>query len=318
MARDILISGALCLLTGCGSGGSGGDSAVDGPFTLLTTDNPNGEDDDPSVAVDANGDVHVVWFSDRDGTKDLYYLRSTTIDLATGTISWTPIVHVTALDAVDFPPPTQGDNFPALIVDEDGMVNVAWHRWNLANESHIQFLRSDGTPAGWAGAVTRDVTVGPNFDRFPCLVRYAADDLRIYFGSSTRQTPNVNDIFVSISGDDGASWGLPAAVATLNVFGEQSQFPRVVKRSATSYLAVLDRWRIGTTTDLFDPSSDVFYAESADGEDWTVDQVSVDPLDDQNDIVPALFFDHAGTPSITWATIAFGCLLYTSPSPRDS
>jgi hypothetical protein len=183
---------------------------------------------------------------------------------------------------------------------------VAWHRWNLANESHIQFVRSDGTSAGWASAVTRDVTSGPNFDRFPCLVRYAPDDLRIYFGSSTRQTPGVNDAFVTISSDDGASWGAPAAVASLNDFGEQSQFPKVVKRSDTSFLAVLDRWRINAPIDLFDPSSDVFYGESSDGENWIVDQVSLDALDDQNDITPALYFDHAGTPSITWATVAFG------------
>src|SRR4029079_18410316 len=146
--------------------------------------------------VDAAGNLHVVWFSDRDGTKDLYYVRSTGIDLHTTTITWTPPVQITDLDPVQFPPPTQGDNFPSIAVDADGTINVAWFRWNLSNECHILFERSDGTPAGWASAVPVDVTVGANCDRFPHVVRFAADDLRIYFGSSSRGTPNVNDIFV--------------------------------------------------------------------------------------------------------------------------
>ena len=295
---------ALVALAGCS--GSSGDHGIDGEFTFLTTDNLDGEDDDPAVAVDAQGNLHVVWFSDRDGTKDLYHVCSTSIDLATATIAWTSPVQITDLDPVDYPPPTQGDNFPALAIDADGTLNLAWFRWNLANECHILFERSDGTPQGWAAAVPVDVTTGANFDRFPDVVRFADDDLRIYFGSSTRKTPDVNDVFVVTSDDDGATWSAPAEVASLNVFSQQSQFPSVVKRSDTEYLAVLDRWDIGTTADLFDPSSDVFYAESMDGETWTVDQVSIDPLDDQNDLTPTLFFDHAGVPHIAWTTIALG------------
>jgi hypothetical protein len=294
----------LLLLLGCPNKG-GGSHAIDGAFTFLTTDNPNGEDDDPAVAVDAAGNLHVVWFSDRDGTKDLYYVRSTGIDLHTTTITWTPPVQITDLDPVQFPPPTQGDNFPSIAVDADGTINVAWFRWNLSNECHILFERSDGTPAGWASAVPVDVTVGANFDRFPHVVRFAADDLRIYFGSSSRGTPNVNDIFVTSSSDDGASWSTPVAVATLNTPGEQSQFPTVVKLANGTYAATLDRWDLGTRLDLFDPSSDVFYAESSDGDLWTVDQVTNDAPDDVNDITPTLFFDHAGAGHLAWATIGF-------------
>ncbi len=293
---------ALLLLAGCRHGSDGGDGA----FTFLTTDNLAGEDDDPAVAVDPAGNVHVVWFSDRDGTKDLYHVRSTSIDLASATIAWTDPVQITDLAPLDFPPPTRGDNFPALAIDADGMLNVAWHRWNLANECHILFVRSDGTPAGWAGAVPVDVTSGAHFDRFPDVVRFAPDDLRIYFGSSTRKTPDVDDVFVARSTDDGATWGAPEEVASLNAAGEQSHFPSVLKLSDTEYLATLDRWAIPDVGDLFDPSSDVFHAESNDGETWLVEQVSFDPLDDRNDITPALFLDHLGAAHLAWATIAFG------------
>jgi hypothetical protein len=224
----------------------------------------------------------------------------------TATIGWTAPVQITDLDPAQYPPPTQGDNFPSIAVDADGSIDVAWFRWNLANECHILFERSDGTPAGWASAVPVDVTTGANFDRFPHVVRFAADDLRIYFGSSTRGTPTVNDIFVTISADDGATWSTPTAVTTLNTPGEQSQFPKVVKLPNGTFAATLDRWILGTSLDLFDPSSDVFYAESSDGDLWTVDQVTNDPADDVNDITPTLFLDHTGAAHLAWATIGFG------------
>jgi hypothetical protein len=72
---------------------------VNGPVTFLTTGNLGGEDDDPAVAVDAQGNIHVVWFSDRDGTKDLYTVRSTGFDLAAGTISWSSPVQITDNDS---------------------------------------------------------------------------------------------------------------------------------------------------------------------------------------------------------------------------
>ncbi len=302
--RSVLL---LCLLAapvGCSGSGSGGDGGVNGSFQFLTTGNLNGEDDDPAVAVDAQRDIHVVWFSDRDGTKDLYHVESTSIDLKTATIAWTNPVQITDLDPVSFPPPTQGDNYPSLFIDDDGTLNVAWHRWNLSNESHVMFIRSDGTPQGWANALEVEVTTGANFDQFPNVVRYAPNDLRIYFSSTSRKTFGVYDLFVARSADDGATWGAPTEVATLNVMTEQSSFASVIKRSSNSYVATLDRWSIGTG--FLDPSSDVFYAESSDGENWTVDQVSTDPLDDQNDIVPTFFSDHAGTPYLAWATTAFG------------
>jgi hypothetical protein len=300
------LSGALGLLVLVGCWGSESSSSKEppSPFTLLTTGNPDGEDDDPAVALDAQGNLHVVWFSDRDGSKDLYYARSTSIDPLARTIDWTPELQITHLDPMDFPPPTQGDNYPSLFIDADGTLNVAWHRWNLFDESHVMLLRSDGTPAGWAGATEVNVTRGANFDQFPRVVRFAPDDLRVYFASTTRKTLGVYDLFVARSTDDGASFAEPTEVVSLNEATQQSAFAWVEKVSASSYVAVLDRWTIGLG--FLDPSTDVYWAESSDGESWTVETVSVDPADDQVDFTPAPFFDHGGAAHVVWASTAFG------------
>lgn len=301
----VTILAVLLALGACTKHDSGG-SGVHGTFRFLTTDNLDGEEDDPAVALGPDGTIHVVWFSDRDGTKDLYYVRSQAIDPAHGTITWSAPTQITHLDPAQFPPPTQGDNYPALAIDDDGMLNVAWHRWNLANESHILFLRSDGTDAGWAAASEVDVTTGPQFDRFPNLVRFGPADLRIYFGSSTAGTPGVNEVFMTSSIDDGQHWSTPVPVASLNAALEHTSLPMVAKLSDTSFVATIERWSVGAPGDVLDPTTDVFHAESADGENWSVDPVTSALADVEPDFAPALFLDRLGEPWIAWATTSFG------------
>jgi hypothetical protein len=286
--------------------------------------NLGGEDDDPAVAVDLQGNLHVVWFSDRDGTKDVYGTHSTGFDLPSGTITWSPPIHITDNALAQFPPPTQGDNFPALLIDSSGTHHLAWHRVDLSNQSHILYAQSDGSAAGWAAATVVSVTTGANFDRFPNVVRVAANDLRIFFVSHTRVAPlNKDGIFVAKSTDKGATWGAAAEVATLNSATEQSSLPSVVRLSSGLFTATFQRWKLNPANDVLDPSNDIFYAESSDGDTWTAAaQVTSDPADDKNDLASAFFFDHAGIQHLTWGATSFGDpagdLVQTKVSDRAS
>jgi hypothetical protein len=279
---------------------------VDGPVTFLTTGNLDGDDDDPAVAVDGQGRVHAVWFSDRDGTKDLYAVHSTAFDLVNGTIAWSDPVQITNNDPAQFPNPAQGDNFPTLFIDGNGNHHLAWHRVDLINASHILYMQSDGTAEGWAAATVQNVTSGLHYDRFPKVVKFASNEMRIYFNSSTRATPNKNDIFFSRSTDNGITWEAPVEVASLNTATEQSTFPTIVKAPNGPFLGTLVRWKLQPASDFLDPSSDVFYAVSGDGETWTVEQVTSDSNDIANDLTPTLFFDHASNARLAWATTGFG------------
>jgi hypothetical protein len=174
------------------------------------------------------------------------------------------------------------------------------------NAAHIHYAKSDGTASGWAAATVVDVTTGLNYDRFPHLLRGSATDLRVYFNSSTRKTAGKNDIFMATSANHGVSWGAVAEVATLNTAGEQSPFPWVVKVAANDFQAAFVRWKLEPSSDFLDVTSDVFYGHSTDGLAWTVDQVTSDANDNQNDLVPRLFADHAGARRLTWSTIALG------------
>ncbi len=307
----LFLIAATIFCTGCGGGGSAPpvvtSSGVDGPVNFLTTGNLNGNDDDPSVAMDPQGNIHVVWFSDRDGTKDLYAVHSTAIDLASGTITWSSPIHITDNATAQFPPPTQGDEFPSLVIDSSGTHHLAWHRIDLSNQSHILYARSDGTAAGWAAATVAPVTSGANFDRFANVVRVSATDLRIFFVSHTRVAPAGKDgIFVAKSIDNGATWGASTEVATLNSATEQTSLPTIVRLPSGLFTATFQRWKLNPSNDVLDPTSDIFYGESNDGDNWTASQVTSDPADNQNDLAPSFFFDHSGTVRLVWGSTAFG------------
>ncbi len=303
----LLLLGVLCAV-GCQSNSDSGSATTDlnGPVVFLTSDNLDGEDDDPAVAVDGQGTIFVVWFSDRDGTKDLYAAHSTAINATSGFITWSSPIQITTNALPDFEPPSTGDNFPSLFIDSAGTHHLAWHRWQPDNSSHILYAKSDGTQAGWANAPVVPVTSGANFDRFPSIVQMAANDLRIYFASTTRNTPNKNDTFVASSATNGDTWQSPTEVASLNTAGEQSSLPTVLRMPDGSFAAALQRFKLDPSNDVLDPTSDIFYAASANGTTWSVDQVTSDPFDAQNDLAPSLFIDHAGAVRLAWGTTQFG------------
>lgn len=306
MKPSFILLAALLFCVGCSKKKSvAGNPPVNGPVTFLTMGNLSGDDDDPAVAVDAQGNIHVVWFSDRDGTKDLYAVRSTGFDLTNGTISWSAPIQLTDNDSAA-PPPLLQDNFPSLLIDEVGTFHLTWHRINQINASHILYMKSDGTAGGWASATLDSVTTGLNHDRFPKIAKFATNDLRIYFNSSTRAVPGKNDIYVCKSTDNGDSWSAPVEVSSLNTGSEQSTFPTVVKLSANSFAATLVRWKLEPSSDFLDRTSDIFYASSTDGDNWAVEQVTSEPGDTLNDLTPTFFSDHSSKTHLAWATIATG------------
>jgi hypothetical protein len=274
---------------------------------FLTSDNLDGEEDDPAVAVDGQGTIFVVWFSDRDGTKDLYATHSTAINPSSGFITWSSPIQITNNALPDFEPPSTGDHFPSLFIDNAGTHHLAWHRWQpVTNESHILYAKSDGTEAGWANATVVNVTTGAHSDRFPNIVQIAANELRVYFVSTTRNTPNKNDIFVATSVSNGDAWQSPTEVPSLNSATEQSSLPTVLRLPNGSFVAALQRFKLNPSNDVLDPSSDIFFAESANGATWSVDRVTSDPADFFNDLAPSLFIDHAGAVRLAWGATQFG------------
>jgi len=131
--------------------------------------------------------------------------------------------------------------------------------------------------------------------------------LRIFFVSHTRVAPFGKDgIFVAKSADNDATWGAPVEITTLNSATEQASLPAMTRLSTGLFTAAFQRWKLNPSNDVLDPTNDIFYAESNDGDTWTATQVTSDSADNQNDLAPSFFFDHNGNPHLVWGTTAFG------------
>lgn len=119
----------------------------------------NGNSDNPGIAVDKNGDVHVVWYDATDGEwgsdSEIMYSRSSAL-------GWSTIVLSDDLSLWN-----NGDSYyPNIAIDNDGNVHVVWHdatdgEWGIDWE--IMYIKSSAD--GWSNAtVISDDNTGWNND----------------------------------------------------------------------------------------------------------------------------------------------------------
>ena len=90
---------------------------------LLSTNSPT-KDEDPTVLRARDGSIFVAWFSDRDAGNADIYITSTR-----GGTEWTAPVRVTTS--------RDGDFYPNLLQDEQGVFHLVWFRWDAPFRGHI-------------------------------------------------------------------------------------------------------------------------------------------------------------------------------------
>jgi hypothetical protein len=135
----------------------------------------------------AEGEVlHVIFFEERDGNREIYYKRSTN-----GGTSWGPDVRLTNNVAVS--------HFPSIAVS-DGIVHVVWEEYRDGN-AEIYYKRSSDTGVTW-GADTR-LTNNSAKSLSPSL---AVSGSLVHLTWFDQRDGN-NEIYYKRSDDAGLSWG---------------------------------------------------------------------------------------------------------------
>jgi hypothetical protein len=89
----------------------------------------------PSIAVDADGHVHLAWSDARDGNKEIYYARR---DWDAG--SWETELRLTEY--------VRESNFPSIAVAPDGTVSLVWHDSRDGNFEIFYKMRRSEALAG--------------------------------------------------------------------------------------------------------------------------------------------------------------------------
>jgi hypothetical protein len=188
----------LLLLAACG-----GDDSVTPPptppgrysptdATLLSTASPT-KDEDPSVLLANDGSIVVAWFSDRGSNPDIYIAHCTK-----GT-TWSAPVRVTTSG--------DGDFYPNLIQDANGVFRLTWFRWHALNRGNIWYNQSTD-PLNWDTANEKQVTTTADVDDWVPTIAETPDSLRVFFVSEVRDsTNNTSDIYYASSASDSVAFG---------------------------------------------------------------------------------------------------------------
>jgi len=187
----------LLFLAACGGDDSTAPPPTPGRYEptaakLLSAGSPT-KDEDLSVLLASDGSIVVAWFSDRGGNSDLYIARCTK-----GT-TWSAPVRVTTS--------ADGDFYPNLIQDANGVFRLTWFRWYALNRGSIWYNQSTD-PLSWDTANEKPVTTTANVDDWVPTIAETPDSLRVFFVSEVRDsTNNTSDIYYASSASDSVAFG---------------------------------------------------------------------------------------------------------------
>lgn len=141
----------------------------------------------PVIAVDSSGDLHVVWWDDTPGNREIYHKKSTD-----GGGTWTTAQRITW---------TSGHSVhPANAIDSLGNLHVVWEDSTPGNNETYYKGSPDGG-ATWTTAKRITLTSGDS--QFPASAVDPSDHVHVVWEDLT---PGNWEIYYSQSTDGGATW----------------------------------------------------------------------------------------------------------------
>jgi hypothetical protein len=262
-----------------------------GPKTLLSDNNPNDLDEDPSVRAAADGSLIIAYFSSRNGNPDLYLRR--TFD----GVTWTE-TRITTSPAADY--------YPSLSQDETGRFHLAWFRWTAFQVGSVWY-NSTLDPTSWDPSNEEQVTTAANVDDWvPSLAKTASGDLLIAFASEKRNPASHSELYLSKKPAGQSAWLAALPIAALESATEDDTLPVLTRTGATLTLDWV-RCAPGGTPPCLSGSADLYRASSNDGATWSAPEtLTSDAADTTADTLPSSYFDSQGTGWLLWVSAPAG------------
>jgi hypothetical protein len=164
---------------------------------------PTGKAENPAGAVDANGNLYVVWSG---GVSGETYFSQVNSSQAVLTTSWSK--------AMLLPSPEQAGSHPDILVDPNGRIHVAY-AIPLNENRGVYLTYSDDQGSTWSEPerVFDAVSAGWAMVDNPRLTLTGADDLHLIFTRySLPSGTGPLGLYYTQSGDGGQSWSPAAAV----------------------------------------------------------------------------------------------------------
>jgi hypothetical protein len=183
-----------------------------------------------SLAADAAGRVHTVWYDNRDGVSQIYYKRS-----PDGGRTWGSDLRLAACAAMQ--------EAPALAVEGDN-VFVVWHS-QQDGRFNVFLKRSPDGGANWETDVQLSARDGAAYSS----IAVAGESVHVVWGD---QRDGQTEIYIRSSIDAGLSWGPEMRLSELPF---ESWVPTVEASGRNVYVAWVDT-RDGNEEEYFRRSAD--------------------------------------------------------------
>jgi hypothetical protein len=229
----------------------------------------SGDTDDPAVASDVSGNVHVVWTDSTPGNWEIYYRKS-----ADGGATWSAAKRITW---------TAGQSFnPAVAVDPSGSLHVVWWGDQTGNWE-IYYKKGANGGATWSAAQRLSWSLGASYS--PDIAVDSSAYLQVVWQDDT---PGFPDIFQRKSQNAGSAW---TTLKNLSRTSSYSMDPAIAAGASGRVHVV---WY-----DTTPGNNEIYYVLSTNGGDtWGTGQRLTWTAADSED--PDIAVDSSGKIHVVW------------------
>ena len=229
----------------------------------------SGDSENPAIAIDSSGNIHVVWEDDTHGNYEIYYKRSTD-----GGSTWnTQRLTWNYGNSVD----------PAIAIDSSGNIHVVWANDQLFYDYEIYYKRSKDGGTTWQPP--RRLTWN-SYDTYdPAIAIDSSGNIHVVWEYYTSY--NNYEIYYKMSTDGGSIWQ-PTKRITWNT--SNSYDPAIAIDSSGNIHVVWHDYTPG--------NSEIYYKRSTDcGLTWTTQRLTWSSGDSYD---PVIAIDSSGNIHVVW------------------
>ncbi len=197
----------------------------------------------PAIAIDAWGNIHVVWQDSTPGNSEIYYKKSTN-----GAATWTANTRLTSNSGAS--------EYPAIAVNSAGHLYVVWQDSTPGN-SEIYYKKSANNGDTWTASQRLTTTSG--ISEYPAIAINSSGHINVAWHDSTSGN---YEIYYKKSVNGGAAW---TANKRLTYTSGISKNPAIAVNSS-GHLHLF--WEDNTPGNY-----EIYYKKSVNGGDtWSANQ----------------------------------------------
>ena len=239
-----------------------------------------GSSEDPSMAVDSQGTVHIAWYDDTPGNWDIYYARSTD-----GGDSWSRARRISW---------TLGRSMnPTVAVDPGSNIHIVWHD-NTSGNMEVLYKKSPDGGLSWNAGMRISSNLS-GVSQCPHLAIESKNPTHIHVVWYD-ETPGNPEIYWRESTDGGTTWRGQPVRLTMNE--GNSYWPAIALDTSDTVHVVWHDTRPG--------DAEIYYKRSSagGGVPWSADRRL--SWNSGVSIMPTIAIDSSDSIHVFWHDFAAG------------